>query len=167
MIFAATGHRPEKLTHEKWGLVDDYLPVMDDLFNRLQPDKLIIGMAAGFDLMAGLTAFANRIPYICAVPWKGHAPRVDDRATYRLLIEHSVSVEYINPSEMYPGPWVYQRRNEWMVDHAEYIVSCWDGSRGGTYNCIKYADEEGKTVFNIDPATLESRMLTSKEIMSA
>jgi uncharacterized phage-like protein YoqJ len=44
---------------------------------------------------------------------------------------------YVSP----PNFAVYkmQVRNEWMVNHANILLALWDGSTGGTYNCIQYA----------------------------
>jgi uncharacterized phage-like protein YoqJ len=32
-----------------------------------------------------------------------------------------------------------QVRNEWMVDHCNDLLAVWDGSDGGTGNCVRYA----------------------------
>lgn len=44
-------------------------------------------------------------------------------------------------------------RNRFMVDHADGILAVWDGSKGGTGNCVSYALKKGKPVTVIDPAT--------------
>jgi Uncharacterized protein conserved in bacteria len=47
------------------------------------------------------------------------------------------------------SPYKMQVRNEWMVDHSERIAALWDGSKGGTGNCIKYAQNKNKTIDNL------------------
>jgi uncharacterized phage-like protein YoqJ len=42
-----------------------------------------------------------------------------------------------------------QTRNKWMVDHSDMVLSLWDGSAGGTANCIEYARHVDKPVVNI------------------
>jgi uncharacterized phage-like protein YoqJ len=42
-----------------------------------------------------------------------------------------------------------QRRNEWMVDRADKLVALWDGSWGGTFNCIEYARKKGVPFDNL------------------
>lgn len=37
------------------------------------------------------------------------------------------------------SPEKMQRRNAWMVDHCDFLLACWDGSPGGTGNCMAYA----------------------------
>jgi uncharacterized phage-like protein YoqJ len=44
-----------------------------------------------------------------------------------------------------------QIRNEWMVDNAHIVLALWDGSSGGTGNCIKYANRKSvnKPIINL------------------
>jgi O-acetyl-ADP-ribose deacetylase (regulator of RNase III) len=39
---------------------------------------------------------------------------------------------------------IYQRRNERMVDLSDMVAAFWDGSSGGTGNCVRYAQKVGK-----------------------
>lgn len=43
------------------------------------------------------------------------------------------------------------KRNRYMVDHADYIIAVWDGYPSGTGNTVKYARHQGKPVIVIDP----------------
>ncbi|MFA5401743.1 MAG: hypothetical protein WC359_14930 [Dehalococcoidia bacterium] len=40
-------------------------------------------------------------------------------------------------------------RNQYMVDSADLVIACWDGSSGGTANCVKYAEKAGIPWINI------------------
>ena len=40
----------------------------------------------------------------------------------------------------------YQRRNEFMVDAADVLAAFFDGSQGGTANCVRYAQRVGKKI---------------------
>jgi uncharacterized phage-like protein YoqJ len=40
--------------------------------------------------------------------------------------------------------WAYQLRNEFMVDAADVLAAFFDGSRGGTFNCVQYARSVGR-----------------------
>jgi hypothetical protein len=42
-----------------------------------------------------------------------------------------------------------------MVDHAELLIAVWDGTSGGTANCVKYARKDGVEIWRINPATHE------------
>jgi uncharacterized phage-like protein YoqJ len=44
-----------------------------------------------------------------------------------------------------------QIRNEWMVDHCDLLVALWDGSPGGTGNCIRYAKRAKCATVNLWP----------------
>ena len=48
-------------------------------------------------------------------------------------------------------PWLMQKRNEYMVDLADKVIAVWDSSKGGTANCVKYAEKVGKEIIRIEP----------------
>lgn len=48
----------------------------------------------------------------------------------------------------------YQKRNEAMVDKADSLIAVWDGSSGGTANCVAYARSVDKPMVRIDPRLL-------------
>jgi len=45
--------------------------------------------------------------------------------------------------------WKMQRRNEAMVDACTHVLALWDGSSGGTENCVKYAEKKRKPIINL------------------
>ena len=45
--------------------------------------------------------------------------------------------------------WKFERRNEWMVDHADRVVALWSGAPGGTARCVAYARQTGTPIDNI------------------
>jgi uncharacterized phage-like protein YoqJ len=46
-----------------------------------------------------------------------------------------------------------QKRNEHIVDHSRIVIAVWDGSKGGTANCVRYARD--RTLYRIFPSSLE------------
>lgn len=114
-------------------------------------EVFITGMAAGFDLWAADEAIELGIPVIAARPWAGHKPRKDDSELYQKVLDAAIEVVDVDPSEKYRGPWVYQKRNEWMVDNSTHCMSYWSGKEeGGTFNCRECAkNKEGVFVTNI------------------
>ena len=36
-----------------------------------------------------------------------------------------------------------------MVDNADVILALWNGTGGGTGNCIGYAEKQGKRIINL------------------
>lgn len=43
----------------------------------------------------------------------------------------------------------FQRRNEWMVDHAGRVIAVFNGEKGGTKNTIDYAERQHVPVIYI------------------
>lgn len=50
--------------------------------------------------------------------------------------------------------WKMQVRNEYIVNNSDSMIAVHDGSKGGTYNCIKYAESLGREIFRIDPRNI-------------
>ena len=46
------------------------------------------------------------------------------------------------------------KRNRYMVDHADVLIAVWDGSPSGTGKTVRYAHQQGKSVITINPRTL-------------
>lgn len=152
MNVSITGHRPEKIKNSE--LVKTKLA---EAYEDLGVFRVIQGMAAGVDLWSAYAAFMAEIPYVCAIPWKGHAPRKIDRVAYELALKNADEIHYVNDSDKYPGPWVYQERNIWMVDRADTVIAVWDGiEKGGTWNCVEYAFKKGVPIYRINPDSGEA-----------
>jgi uncharacterized phage-like protein YoqJ len=144
-VVAFTGHRPEKLGG--FGVEN---PVRDRILRRLltelralEPGHAITGMALGLDQWAARACLHLGIPYTAAVPFEGQAsiwPR-ESRREYDYLLSKAARIQVICVlSQNLDVNAALQHRNEWMVDRCDRLIACWDGSRGGTYNCIKFAE---------------------------
>lgn len=147
MIIAMSGHRPEKIPDVEKTQLNIYIGM-----RVAQTTHVIQGMASGVDLWSAKCAHKIDIPYTCARPWAGHTPRVADRHDYEMALKYAASVYNVSPSENYTGPWLYQKRNEWMVDNADIVFAIWDGTPGGTANCVNYAKKQEKKILRYDPA---------------
>lgn len=51
------------------------------------------------------------------------------------------------------------RRNEYMVNKSDIVISCYDGTSGGTRKAFFYAMDKGKKIINIDPKRREVRLI--------
>lgn len=145
-IVCGTGHRPEDSEPEPW--------VRTKARVKLQyNDKvttIITGMAAGFDLWFADEARKLGLEVWAAKPWTTHTARVEDQELYDSIIAYASKVVNVTEADSYPGPWVYHKRNEWMVDNADAVMAYWSGKeKGGTYACRQYAKKVGKPVANI------------------
>ena len=151
-VATITGHRPKRIPSMQ--LVSAQLR---NAFIDLGVTHVIQGMAAGVDLAAARVAHQLHIPYSCAIPWEGHHANKGDENKYLSVLTYCDHVWYVNDSQGYPGPQVYQERNEFMVDRSHCVIAVWDGVKsGGTWNCIKYAMDENRPIYRINPIDGES-----------
>lgn len=148
-IYAATGHRPDKL--------GGYGSLAESRLRRLaktflledRPDRVIGGMALGWDMAWIEAAIGLGIPCTAAVPFLGQElqwPR-QSQVRYQGILEQCDEV-FIVSQGIY-SPYKMQLRNEWMVDESTKLVSLWNGSSGGTANCVQYAEEVGRECVNL------------------
>lgn len=141
-VVAGTGHRPDKIK----GKVDAIIASIDAFLDEVHPEKVISGMALGFDQLLAVSARDHGIPWVAAIPFPGQDKLWSDpeKEHYHRLLESASDIIIVSPS--YVGPWVMQVRNKWMVDNCDMMVACWDGSPGGTGNCLKYANKIARPV---------------------
>lgn len=152
MWVGITGHRPERLEDHE----DAVKELISQALVHLGATRLFQGMAAGVDLWSAKEAWKLKIPYTACRPWTGHGPRRDDSLEYSKVIRHADEVVDVSPNIDYPGPWVYQKRNEFIVDNSKAMIAVWDGKPyGGTYRCIEYAWKKAIPVLRIDPEERE------------
>ncbi len=153
MIVAFTGHRPNKLGGYKIPN-PTYIKVcqeIDKALKELKPEKVISGMALGIDQWAASIAYKLNIPFLAAIPFEGQekAWPEESQKTFRLL--RRLAAEEVIVSEGGYSPAKMQIRNEWMVDHCDKLIAVWDGTQGGTGNCIEYAKSVNKDIYYINP----------------
>lgn len=153
MIVAFTGHRPDKLGGYKLPN-PTYLYVcrqIEKTLKELQPEKVISGMALGVDQWAANIAHKLGIPFIAAVPFKGQESMwpAASQSIYNNLIKRAGEVVYVCPGSYSAAK--MQTRNEWMVDRCDKLIAIWDGTSGGTGNCVAYAQQIGKSIIRINP----------------
>lgn len=138
---AATGHRPEKI-----GGYDYYAPQRVWLRNRMKselidimPEYTISGMALGIDQDFAQVSVELAIPFIAALPFAGQESQwpKSSQNYYNWLLKQAAEIVVVSGGGY--APYKMQVRNQWMVDNCELLFAFWDGSDGGTGNCVKYA----------------------------
>lgn len=151
MIVAGTGHRPDKLGGYSIEIEDKLRVFARRHLERIGPSQVISGMALGWDQALAQAALDLSIPLVAAVPFLGFGSRWPTSAQYRCtaLLCAATEIEVVSET---PGTRALQRRNEWMVDRAGLMLALWDGSWGGTFNCIQYANRRDVEVLNLWPA---------------
>lgn len=157
MTIAFTGHRPNKLGgYAPNNPIRDWVSdrIRQELI-RLKPTMVISGMALGVDQWAAQVACDLGIPFIAAVPFKGQEgmwPGVSKHDYRRLMKEaHEVVVVCEGGYSAHK----MQLRNEYMVDRCDVLIAVWDGTPGGTGNCVRYATNKRKNIVQIDPTKME------------
>jgi hypothetical protein len=145
-VVAITGNRDAGINDWKGYTVIFF----DQLYQEKKIDRVIQGMAAGADLIAGAMALNYDIPVVSVRPWAGHSVPAEWQSDYDCLMNES-EVVTLDPSIKFPGDYVYFNRNKWMMDRGDIIVSIWDGRKsGGTWHAIQYAKTIGKPIYNYD-----------------
>jgi uncharacterized phage-like protein YoqJ len=141
-----TGHRPEKLSDSepliKSALEKAIRQALSDGFT-----VFITGMSRGVDLWAAQIVLRwreenQKIKLICASPYKGFEKRWPEawENLYVSVLKQADHVRFIGNGYTTD---VFQRRNEWMVDHAARVIAVYNGTPGGTQNTIEYAKHLG------------------------
>lgn len=155
MILAATGHRPNKLGHDYELTGEICSRIRNELENIIcdyRPSKMISGMALGVDTIWAELALKHNYPLIAAIPFRGQEdawPQAS-RDRYNKILNHPLTQKYIVSSGGYSSHKM-QIRNEWMVDNCDVLVAVWDGSEGGTGNCVIYAESIYKQIIRVIP----------------
>lgn len=156
---AGTGHRPSP---GRFDSTPETFEVLVSLaYNWLldeQPDVIVCGMALGFDQALAKAAIELRIPVVAFLPFIGQADRWTKRQaeTYDHLLSQCAEKKLIS-RDYHPA--AFQRRNEAMVDACDSVLALWDGTPGGTANCVRYAESGLIDVVNLWP---EFKKLCSK-----
>lgn len=150
MIVFGTGHRPEDSDYNFNAMYELAAQAIANFYIPIQ--VAVCGMAAGFDLAWGLAALDSNVEVWAVKPWTTHHARFTDRSRYAHIERHASKVVVVHDISRYPGPWVYNDRNEWMVDNSQEGVAFWNGMlEGGTFNCVDYARRRDVPVHNIYP----------------
>jgi uncharacterized phage-like protein YoqJ len=139
VILAATGHRPNKLggySPRAEARVVDFAAYWISLH---RPAVMIVGMALGWDTACAQACLALGVPFVAAIPFRGQEQRWPDAAQlrYHKLLSASCELRVISSVASIHA---MQARNRWMVDNCTNLVALWDGSQGGTKNCVEYAE---------------------------
>ena len=145
---AATGHRPSKLPLTGYN-IKPLISLAGQWLDEVRPDIVISGMALGWDQAVALAAIEQGILLYAYVPFIGQADKwpPQSHATYQRILQACDEVKVICPGGYSPEK--MQRRNEAMVHDCDQLLALWDGSPGGTGNCVAYAEIEGCPVENL------------------
>lgn len=148
MIIAGTGHRPDKLGGYE---IEATMRVIDFATKTMasrKPSRIITGMAIGWDMALAQAAINLDIPFHAYVPFEGQELKwpMSTRLYYKVLLNKAEHIEICSTGGYTKAS--MQRRNQRMVDDCDEIAALWNGSSGGTENCLSYAMLVGKPYIN-------------------
>jgi uncharacterized phage-like protein YoqJ len=170
-----TGHRPDKygdydIKHESnKPIIKALTNAIELVINQEGINRFISGGALGVDTLAFYSVHKLKEKYegitnILALPFEQQDKiwTSEQKKWYRKMIELADEVIYVDTLEAYKikdlivgeyHPAKMQKRNEYMVDHSFVVIAMWDGSNGGTGNCVRYARKlyESRILYHIDP----------------
>lgn len=138
-VLAFTGHRPDKLGGYSPWVFSRLVGLAENVLRENEAAIAISGFALGWDQAAAQAAVNLRVPLLAAIPFVGQERRwpLPSQVAYRELLARATWVEVISPNGFSKA--AMQKRNEWMVDNGSRLAALWDGSPGGTNNCVRYA----------------------------
>jgi len=148
---SATGHRPNKLYDaypEKRGfaLLVEFAEIV---LSRYEIESFGSGMAIGWDMATAQACTNLKIPWVACIPFEGQESQWPERTKkyYGDLISKAFQIVYVCG----PGYAAFkmQKRNEFMVDNSHKQIALWNGTKGGTANCVNYAYDKEIEVINV------------------
>jgi len=159
---AVTGHRPGKL----WGynLADKRYQAMKNLFKeelvKRSTTDAYSGMALGVDTVFALSVLelkdqGYKIKLHCAIPCQNHSCKwvLESQEQYNAILSRADEVVVVTDRPY--APYLMQIRNQYMVDRADEVLAVWDGTSGGTANCVRYAQRIERPVTIINTQVFE------------
>jgi len=150
MIVAGTGHRPNKLGGYSKRVFTKLTHFAIEQLGQIEGvERVISGMALGWDMALAIGAIDRRIPLTCALPFKGQETRwaADYQDLYRKILEQADEVVVVSEGEY--EPYKMFARDKWMVDRCDLLLALYNGTPGGTDRTISYALEVGKPIRNV------------------
>lgn len=156
-IVSGSGHRPDKLPNKQTGYIlpnPTYNYICQQIEKHLleiKPEKVISGMALGYDSYLASVAIKLNIPLVAAIPFEGQEKMWPEKSqkAYHQLLKHATEKIIVSPGGY--SAYKMQVRNEYMVKECDILLVCFDESSGGTANCINYARSINKEIIIIDP----------------
>ena len=138
-----TGHRPQFLKRPE----DDIKVDLENSILRAIAEgytTFITGMACGVDIWAAEIVLRLKdsshpeLLLFAAIPFPGFSNAWDEdwKTRYFSILSKAECVKVLGPSF---SRGIYQKRNEWMVDHSAKVIAVYNGKPGGTRNSIQYA----------------------------
>jgi uncharacterized phage-like protein YoqJ len=165
IVVAGTGHRKLGGSYElDTPVARSVREVTRAFLVEREVDHVITGMALGFDTILALTAIELKLSVLAAIPFEGQESRwpEESQRRYREILANPLISKWVTAQGGYNNHKL-QVRNELMVKRCDLLLACWDGSYGGTKNCVDYAFHVGKPVVRLRPGSTKIEELRQHE----
>ena len=149
MIISGTGHRPDKLGGYSDIAFNKLVKIAEEYLSENRPDKVISGMALGWDQALAQAAINLKIPFVAAIPFKNQECKWPNKSQTKYKTILAAASECVIVCEGEYAAWKMQVRNKYMVDNSDLVVAMFDGTTGGTANCVNYAISKNKQIVNL------------------
>lgn len=135
LILGVTGHRPDKLPADRPRLVR-FASAMIELH---APAKVLTGMALGWDSIIAEACRRLRVPFDAYIPGLRQDLRwsPEDSLQYHFLLNKAARVVRVTDGPCDDA--AFEARNRRLVDDCTRLAAFWNGTLGGTANCVRYA----------------------------
>ncbi len=139
MILAVTGHRPQRTGGYGPAATIRRSRFARQMLEAARPASVITGMALGWDQAVADACIRLGIPFSAYLPgyWQADAWPDAAREVWQRLLGAARTVRICTAGPYAPA--AMQVRNMHMVDDCDRLLALWDGSPGGTSNCVDYA----------------------------
>ena len=171
---AFTGHRPSKLggydysSQKNLKIKNKTKEIVEQLITNNNVKSFVFGGALGFDQIAFDAVYELKEKYtdivmVMAVPFstqdckwpqksREYWANQKEKADKVVLVDKLDDYKIKGYEEDIYYPAKMQKRNEYMADVSNFLVACYDGTGGGTGNCVNYwnktKDKENLYSFN-------------------
>jgi uncharacterized phage-like protein YoqJ len=148
MIVAVTGHRPDKLGGYSVEVSARLVELAINRIDLLSPEKVLTGMALGWDHAVAVACIVLGIPFMACVPCDNQEKMWPQKSKnlHKNLLRCASETVVVNPGAY--QSWKMQSRNVYMVDRCDKLLALWNGTSGGTANCVRYAESICKPIVN-------------------
>lgn len=111
-------------------------------------DTFYVGTHGNFDRMAyaALVELRKRYQHIKVYRVLAYMPRLSDIAQDRSVLDDTIlpeGIEKVHPRYAIP------HRNNWMIDHSDYVIAYVTHTFGGAYQAVERAKKKGKILIQI------------------
>ena len=142
MICTFFGHRDAPQ-----GIEDTLRKILLDLIKNKKVSMFYIGNQGNFDFMAKrlLIQLKNKYPHIKIIIVLAYMPKMTDETNIRECIE----TIYPDGLEYTPRRYAIDRRNRWLVEHSDLVITYVTRNFGGAAKFKSLAISKGKRVIEI------------------